>query len=211
MAHASEGAYAKGKSLEHAHETHHHTMPIKTYLQVFGALLGLTALTYVVSDLDLGSAALPVAMVVAFIKAALVVGYFMHLKFDTRFHAFVFFSTLLFVAIFFVITFFDIKTRGLMNSVWDNKVAAHDQGLLEQPETETRPLDPAKLEEWKKNPPVLHHGHGEEGEHGAAAGEHGAAGEQGAKPSDHAPAAENAAPGGNAPGNSDKKPEGDHQ
>jgi len=146
MSTASVGAYAKGKSLENAHEAHHHVMAISTYLKVFGALIFLTFLTYLVSYLDLGSAALPVAMVVAFIKAGAVVGYFMHLKFDSRFHAFAFFSTLLFVAIFFVITFFDIKTRALMNPQWDNKVMARDAGLLEKPALEdAKPIEPGEL------------------------------------------------------------------
>ncbi|MFO0748816.1 MAG: cytochrome C oxidase subunit IV family protein [Myxococcota bacterium] len=158
MSSTATGAYAKGKTLEHAHETHHHVMPVSTYMKVFGALLVLTALTYMVSYLDLGKAALPIAMIVAFIKAAFVIGYFMHLKFDTRFHAFVFLSTLLFVAIFFVLTFFDIKTRDLMNPVWDNKVLVHDSGALERPPLkDVEPIPAEELKELRAKAATEHH------------------------------------------------------
>lgn len=126
-------AYVKGKPAN-LHEQHHHVMPLKTYLQVFGALLVLTVITVLVSYADLGPLALGVAMLVAFIKAGAVVGYFMHLKFDTRFHSFIFLGTLLFVAIFFIITFFDLKTRDMMNPTWDTHVMARDKGLLKKPE-----------------------------------------------------------------------------
>jgi len=133
-------AYVKGRSVD-VHEAHHHVMPISLYLKVFGALLVLTVLTVLVSYLDLGPAALGVAMVVACIKAAFVIGYFMHLKYDTRFHAFVFFSTLLFVAIFFALTFFDLKTRDMMNANWDSHQFAIDKGLVDKPALkDTKPL-----------------------------------------------------------------------
>ncbi|MCC6623684.1 MAG: cytochrome C oxidase subunit IV family protein [Deltaproteobacteria bacterium] len=150
---AATGAYAKGKAVEHAHESHHHVMPIKTYMQVFGALLVLTVITVAVSYMDLGPAALPVAMLVAVIKAGFVIGYFMHLKFDTRFHAFVFFSTIVFVAIFFVLTFFDVNTRHLMNPTWDNKVLVRDAGKLDKPPMDpasVKPLEPEKLEALRR-------------------------------------------------------------
>jgi len=155
---ASTGAYAKGKALEHAHESHHHVMPIKTYMQVFGALLVLTALTVAVSYWDLGKFALPVAMIVAVIKAGFVIGYFMHLKFDTRFHSFVFFSTIIFVAIFFVFTFTDLNTRHLMNPTWDNKVLMNDvkcdvdptKCIEKPPLKDVKPIEPKRLEELRK-------------------------------------------------------------
>ncbi len=121
--------YLKGKLAPHEHEVpHHHVMPVKLYLQVFAALLVATGLTVLVSYADLGSAALPIAMLVAVVKSALVIGYFMHLKYDTRFHAFVFLSTILFVAIFFLLTFIDIRTRDLMNPQWGNTAFVRDQG-----------------------------------------------------------------------------------
>jgi cytochrome c oxidase subunit 4 len=144
----SANAYIKGK-LADVHETHHHVMPIKTYLGVFGALMVLTVLTVLVSYADLGPLALPVAMVVALIKAGFVVGYFMHLKYDTRFHSFVFFSTLIFVAIFFVITFFDLNTRDSVNQFWETNAYARDAGLVEKPAPEIVPIPEEKLKELR--------------------------------------------------------------
>ncbi|MBL8785468.1 MAG: cytochrome C oxidase subunit IV family protein [Deltaproteobacteria bacterium] len=145
--------YIKGRAAD-AHEAHHHVMPISTYLKVFGALMVLTVLTVVVSYLDLGPLALGVAMLVAVIKAAAVIGYFMHLKFDTRFHTFVFLSTLLFVAIFFTLTFFDLKTRDMMNQTWDSHAYARDAGLDQKPALrDTRPLTAEEIEHLKT------HGH----------------------------------------------------
>jgi cytochrome c oxidase subunit 4 len=147
MSHAN--AYIKGRPAPDVHESHHHLMPIKTYMGVFGALMVLTVVTVLVSYADLGPAALPVAMAVALVKAGFVVGYFMHLKFDTRFHTFVFLSTILFVAIFFALTFFDLNTRATVNPNWDNKAFARDAALLERPAPEEIPIEPARLEELR--------------------------------------------------------------
>jgi len=129
---ANAKAYVKGKPAN-LHEAHHHVMPLKTYLQVFGALLVLTALTVLVSYANLGPLALGAAMIVAVIKAGFVIGYFMHLKYDTRFHSFIFLGTLLFVGIFFVLTYFDLNTRSMMNQNWDTQAFARDAGMLEKP------------------------------------------------------------------------------
>jgi cytochrome c oxidase subunit 4 len=147
----SANAYIKGKLAPDVHESHHHVMPIKTYLGIFGALMVLTVVTVLVSYADLGPLALPVALAVALVKAGLVVGYFMHLKFDTRFHTFVFLSSLVFVAIFFVITFFDLNTRDKVNQFWETQGYARDAGLLEKPAPELVPIPPEKLEELRKN------------------------------------------------------------
>ena len=59
---ANVNAYIKGRPAPDVHESHHHLMPIKTYMGVFGALMVLTVITVLVSYADLGPAALPVAM-----------------------------------------------------------------------------------------------------------------------------------------------------
>lgn len=97
------------------HEVHEHVSPISLYNKIIGALFVLTGLTYAVSFADLGPASLTVAMLVATIKAALVIGYFMHLKYDDRYHLFVFAGTILFVSIFFGFTMFDLNARTALN------------------------------------------------------------------------------------------------
>ena len=97
---------------EAAHGEHHeHVLPLKVYFGVFGALIFLTLATVAVSYMNLGPRALFVALIVATIKAALVVGYFMHLKFDVRFHSLIFFLSLLLLVIFFGFTFLDLGSR----------------------------------------------------------------------------------------------------
>jgi cytochrome c oxidase subunit 4 len=107
--------YLHGKPIEDAVEVHEHISPSSTYLKVLGVLFVLTALTYAVSFASLGAASLYVAMAVAFVKCSVVCAYFMHLKYDERFHVFAFLSTAIFVTIFFLFTIFDLKSRTRLN------------------------------------------------------------------------------------------------
>jgi len=78
-----------------------HTMPVWMLVAVLGALMGLTVLTVSVTSFDLGSEGnLVVAMVIATIKAALVVTFFMHLFWDKKFHLILFLTAVLFVVLF---------------------------------------------------------------------------------------------------------------
>jgi cytochrome c oxidase subunit 4 len=103
--------YFQGKPIDNFEEVQEHVSPVSAYLKVLAALFVLTALTYAVSFANLGPASLPVAMVVAVTKAALVCAYFMHLRYDNKYHLFVFVSTILFVSIFFTFTLFDLESR----------------------------------------------------------------------------------------------------
>ena len=76
-------------------------MPLWMLFAVLGALMGLTVLTVSVTSFDLGSEGnLVVAMVIATIKAALVVTFFMHLLWDKKFHLILFLTAVLFVVLF---------------------------------------------------------------------------------------------------------------
>lgn len=119
---------------EHFHHREHHVIPLSTYYGVYGALLVLTVATVGVSYADLGPASLAVAMIVAVVKAALVAGYFMHLKYDERFNSFVFFSSILFLAIMFVLTLADLGTRGLVDPNTDNFALRRDQAAQKRME-----------------------------------------------------------------------------
>lgn len=108
----------KSASSAHAggHGSEPHVLPLKTYFAVFGALLVLTVLTVVVSVIGLPQpAAIIVAMVVALIKASLVVLWFMHLKYDDRFYSLIFVISIFFLVLFFVFTSMDVFTRGQVN------------------------------------------------------------------------------------------------
>ena len=107
--------YLNGQVVENPVESHHHVSPKYVYVGVFAALLVLTVITYLVSYADLGPASLPVAMVVACMKASLVIAFFMHLKYEDRTFAFMFAVCLLFVAIFFTFTLYDLGASGDLN------------------------------------------------------------------------------------------------
>jgi cytochrome c oxidase subunit 4 len=86
-----------------AHEDHGlaHTMPIWMLFAVLAALMFLTVLTVSVTSYDLGSEGnLVVGMVIATIKAGLVVTFFMHLFWDKKFHLILFLTAVLFVILF---------------------------------------------------------------------------------------------------------------
>ncbi len=78
-----------------------HTMPISLLVGVLVALMGLTILTVSVTHYDLGSEGnLVIAMIIATIKAGLVVTFFMHLLWDKKFHLILFLTAVLFVVLF---------------------------------------------------------------------------------------------------------------
>ncbi len=106
---------------------HVHVMPLKIYFGVFGALIALTVLTVSVSYMGLGVFAIYAAMLVALVKGGLVVGYFMHLKFDTKFHQLIFFGSLFFMTVFFVFVFIDLSSRARINPESGNYALARDR------------------------------------------------------------------------------------
>lgn len=118
--------YSNGIPIEHPHELHEHVSPISLYNKIIGTLFVLTALTYAVSFANLGPASLMVAMFVATIKASLVVAYFMHLKYDEKYHLFVFLGTIIFVGIFFGFIMFDMDARSRLNDEQQTFVRVKD-------------------------------------------------------------------------------------
>jgi cytochrome c oxidase subunit IV len=61
-----------------------HHVPKSVYFVVFGALMVLTAVTVGVAFVDLGRMNVVVALVVALLKATLVVLFFMHVRYSSR-------------------------------------------------------------------------------------------------------------------------------
>ena len=136
--------YFQGKPVDNFEEVQEHVSPVSAYLKVLAALFVLTALTYAVSFANLGPASLPVAMIVAVTKAALVCAYFMHLRYDNKYHLFVFVSTILFVAIFFTFTLFDLDQRDRLNDQQDTFFRRADGDWSdEQRLKKARPVAPA--------------------------------------------------------------------
>tara|TARA_B100001964_G_C14254340_1_gene611513 strand:+ start:1543 stop:1863 length:321 start_codon:yes stop_codon:yes gene_type:complete len=83
----------------HTNEGHSHPQPI-TYFKVAMALVILTALEVLVFYFDwLGYAIIPVLAVLSIGKFAIVVMYYMHLKFDAKLFTYVFMAGLILAAI----------------------------------------------------------------------------------------------------------------
>jgi cytochrome c oxidase subunit 4 len=89
-----------------------HHVPKTVYFLVFGALMVLTAVTVAVAFVDLGRFNVVVALAVAVLKAALVVLFFMHVKYSSRLIQLVVIASLVWLVILFGITLSDYLTRG---------------------------------------------------------------------------------------------------
>ncbi len=95
----------KGEQIEHV-------LPVGVYLSVAAALFVLTLVTVTVSQVELGSFNLIVALLIASIKATLVILFFMHLLYDNKMFMLIMVSSVVFVALFIVFTMFDTMRRG---------------------------------------------------------------------------------------------------
>ncbi len=89
---------------------HIHVSSWQTLVAVFVALVLLTSLTVYVATYDIGRFELAVAMGIATIKCALVMGFFMHLKYDRALNRMVFLGSILFFTLFLGITVIDLDS-----------------------------------------------------------------------------------------------------
>ena len=94
-----------------AHSDSHNHPTLMTFVNVLLALLVLTVITVVVAQFDFGALNTLVAMFVASIKAALVLLYFMHLKYDNLEYPVVFFVGVFFLFVMFGFSQLDVVTR----------------------------------------------------------------------------------------------------
>jgi cytochrome c oxidase subunit 4 len=92
-------------------ESAHAALPTAAYLLVWGLLVVLTAVTVGVTYLDMKRFAVIAALVIATVKASLVVLYFMHVRYESRLIAVVLIVGLAAFAVFMGLTFTDILYR----------------------------------------------------------------------------------------------------
>ena len=114
--------------MSHDHHDEHisHITPVRLLLAIFAALTVLTVITVAVTAVDLGSQGnFIIAMVIATVKAALVMGFFMHLKWDSRFNVVVFLSSFLFVVLFLTMALADRKE-------YQSTIDSHEQAAAQQ-------------------------------------------------------------------------------
>jgi caa(3)-type oxidase subunit IV len=123
---------------------HHYILPDSTAHKTFGALLVLTLITVGLSYVHLGSMNYVVGMIVAFIKATLVAAIFMNLRKDDKANTVIFLSSLVFLAIFIVLTSTDILFRG----------GVYTNGPIFKPVS-----GPSKYKKaWETSPELVAHG-----------------------------------------------------
>lgn len=91
----------------------HHIVSTVILGRVCVALLVLTVLTVVTSRMHLGALAAPVAFLIAAVKAFLVMGFFMGLKYDAKSNRLIFATGFFFLGLLFILCFLDIATRVL--------------------------------------------------------------------------------------------------
>jgi caa(3)-type oxidase subunit IV len=113
---APEAAHGEGGAP--AARPHHEPLPVSVYLGVAAALFVLTGITVAVAQVDFGEWNTVVAMLVASVKASLVVLYFMNLKHDPdRMNRVVFLAAMLFLVLYATFTLADHLTRGRLDPV----------------------------------------------------------------------------------------------
>jgi|JFJP01.1.fsa_nt_gi cytochrome c oxidase subunit 4 len=100
----------------HGHGGHgdakHAPVPQRVFILVWVALLVLTAVTVAASVGFPGRVGIGVAMIVTPIKAALILMWFMHLKYEKPVFKFMFLSAMVVLAIVMGLTFFDYSFLG---------------------------------------------------------------------------------------------------
>ena len=97
----------------HNEHSPHHVIPMSVYIKVAVALYVFTVLTVVARQFEhvLGPMAAPVALLIATIKAALVMLFFMGLKYDDNQNRVIFGCGFLFLILLYFFSILDILTR----------------------------------------------------------------------------------------------------
>src|SRR5688572_538120 len=131
-----------------ATNTHDAHAEVRTYRTIFIWLVVLMLLTILASYLNLGPFNLAVAMVIAMVKATLVVMYFMHVKYSGRLIWVYSAGAFLWLAILLALTYSDYLTRGWVPHRLPSLPTA---GLFERPR-ELGETAPAPSNQTKTNP-----------------------------------------------------------
>ena len=88
-----------------------HIVPYRTFVLVWLALLVLTVITVAVTRIEVGAWKIWTALGIATVKSALVVFFFMHMKYEPLYYRIYLYLTLLILAIFIGLTFSDVHYR----------------------------------------------------------------------------------------------------
>lgn len=114
---------------------HHHVSSSAMFFNVLVVLLILTVVTVGVSRIDFGPANMLIAMLIASVKASLVILFFMHVKWDTAINKIVFLSSFLFLSLLFVFTLADQATRRIDHPMHVTKAKVNKEWVYPKPAT----------------------------------------------------------------------------
>lgn len=101
----------------HDSHEHNHIIPLKVYFGILATLLFLTIITVVASRIDFGHMNTVIAFAIATVKASLVLGYFMHLKYDDKMYLVIFLTGVFFLVVMYLFSVLDIFTRVLYQNI----------------------------------------------------------------------------------------------
>ena len=88
-----------------------HTVPYKLHALILLALIIMTGISVAVTQIHLGTLTVIIALLLATVKASLVLTFFMHLKFDNKFYALMVVGVIILIGIVIFITFLDYLYR----------------------------------------------------------------------------------------------------
>ena len=94
-----------------------HVSPVSLYITIFLALMVGTALTVAAAFVNLGTFNFPVAMLIAVVKASLVVWFFMHVKYQSHLMKLSLATGLFFLAILLGETLIDYVSKDFVPSM----------------------------------------------------------------------------------------------
>ncbi len=119
---------------EHFGDHHVHVVGTRVFLNVLVALLTLTIVTVAISRFDFGSGNMIMAMLVAAVKASLVMAVFMHLRWDTPINLIFFLGSFVVLSLLFLFCFADGFARDELETRHD-WVAPLAPSIYQQPGT----------------------------------------------------------------------------
>ena len=93
------------------HSEEAHAVPYSVYVNVWLALLVMTGITVGASYIDFGHVGLFTAILIATVKATLVLLYFMHVRFERPVFTYMILAVLITYGIFIALTFSDYSFR----------------------------------------------------------------------------------------------------
>jgi cytochrome c oxidase subunit 4 len=117
----AQDAQAHGHASDLSDEEAHHIVPMSVYYRVFAALMVLLIITLFAAAFDLshiwGPMNIIIAMTIAVVKAALVILYFMHVRYSSRLTWFFAGAAFIWLAIMFSITLADYFSREMITGL----------------------------------------------------------------------------------------------